>query len=86
MVAGLKPFRMVSLAANKVGWCIFGSAFDASLLSTCMSPASKAMNTCDLDLCTPRTACFVLARKLESSYNKVLETCRAWDPIRLQVM
>jgi hypothetical protein len=50
MVAGLKPFRMVSLAANKVGWCIFGSAFDASLLSTYMSPASKAMNRCDLDL------------------------------------
>jgi hypothetical protein len=29
-----------------------------------MSPASKAMNRCDLDLCIPRTACFVLAPKL----------------------
>jgi hypothetical protein len=42
------PFRIIFPAANKVEWCMLGSAFDASLLSTCMSPA---MNRRDLDLC-----------------------------------
>jgi hypothetical protein len=64
MVAGLEAFRMIPPSANKVEWCMFGSAFDASLLSTCMSPASRAMNRRDLELCTPRTACFVLVPKL----------------------